>query len=68
MSLIRTGSEAFSHHMVTIKHNGGGLPSWAKVDGGAVKRGREIIPTPEEADFFRVCDMAYVRPEDRNWK
>lgn len=63
--MIRTGSAEFSHRMVTSKHYGGALPSWAHVAQGAVWNGKEIIPMAEEADYFKLCGMEVIAPEFR---
>lgn len=63
--MIRTGSADFSHRMVTQKNKRGALPSNCKVEHGAVWRNGGIIPMPEEEDYFKICGMAIVPPEER---
>lgn len=62
---MRTGPAEFSKALVTSRRFGGYLPGWAKVDKGAVWSHGEIIPTPEEQDFFNICEIPAIRPEYR---
>lgn len=62
---IRTGPAEFSHRLVTQKSQGGLLPSNLRVEGGAIWNGKEIIKTPEEADLFRLAEMRFVEPWNR---
>lgn len=61
---IRTGSADFSRRLVTQRNKGGLLPSDCVVSGGAIRRGAEIIPTPEETDVFELVG-GWVEPEAR---
>ncbi len=63
--LIRTGPADFSKKLVTSRRAGGLLPSNLKVKDGAVWRGIDKLPTPEERDVFRLLDMAYTEPRER---
>ncbi len=62
--LIRTGSAAFSTHM---------LASWKKASGGGysengylhTKEGRRVV-TKEEIDVFNLCRMDFLEPEFRS--
>jgi DNA polymerase/3'-5' exonuclease PolX len=63
--ILRTGSDKFSHKMVTEKSHGGYMPSHLHVAGGALWKKNELIPTPEEADIFRAYEMEYIPPEMR---
>ena len=67
--MIRTGSAEFSHRFVTIKHQGGLLPSYLRVKDGAIwhigKGVSRMIETPEEADVFKVLGINYIEPEKR---
>lgn len=64
--MIRTGSAEFSHRMVTPRRMGGKLPSQYHISEGALWQGRELLPTPEEADYFRLCGMEPPDPEERS--
>ncbi len=63
--MIRTGSAEFSKSMVTPRAYGGKLPNCYRVKDGAVWMGETMIETPEEADYFKLCDMDFVPPEKR---
>jgi len=63
--LIRTGSAEFSHRMVTLKRHGGNLPSMYRVKEGAVWKGNTVIPVPEEEDYFKLCNMEVIPPNER---
>lgn len=64
MLAIRTGPAELSQHLVTaIKrmpyaHEGGGF---RVID----QRTGQAVPTPEEADYFRLCGVAYREPWER---
>lgn len=64
--LIRTGPAEFSHRLVTQKNKGGMLPSLFHVQDGAIRKGDQIIPTPEERDVFGLIGIPYIHPEDRH--
>jgi DNA polymerase/3'-5' exonuclease PolX len=63
---IRTGSAAFSHHIVTAKKFGGCMPSDHYCQDGAVHNadGR-IIPMPGETDFLNFLGIGWIEPKDR---
>ena len=63
--LLRTGPADFSRWVVTPRRKGGGLPSHLRVKDGAIWSGKEIIPTPTEADVFRLLGMDYIPPAQR---
>lgn len=65
--LIRTGPADFSHKMVTLKSQGGWLKDelGIRIQGGNIKKGDEIIPTPEEKDVFKAMRYKFVEPENR---
>ena len=63
--LLRTGPADFSRWVVTPRRKGGGLPSHLRVKDGAVWQGKEIIPTPTEADVFRLLGMEPIPPARR---
>jgi DNA polymerase/3'-5' exonuclease PolX len=62
--LVRTGSAAFSTHV---------LSAWKKVTGGGYSKDgylynkeNEIVYTYEEEDVFKLCKMDFVEPENRS--
>jgi len=63
--LIRTGPADFSKWMVTPRSRGGALPPGLVVRNGAIWRGLELIPTPTEADVFRVLGLEPIPPAER---
>ena len=63
--LIRTGPADFSQWVVTPRRKGGGLPSHLRVKDGAIWQGSEVIPTPTEADVFRVLGLDFIPPAER---
>jgi len=65
---IRTGGAEFSRKLVTPRKYGGYLPSAYTVRDGAVHRvdTGEMILTPEEIDFFNLCELGWIKPEERN--
>jgi len=64
---LRTGPDTFSRSCVTPRSKRGLLPSYLQVKDGAVRHATtgEIIPTPEEKDFFRVLEMQWIPPDKR---
>ena len=64
---IRTGPADFSHKFVTKHSQGGWLPDYLLVEDGLLKvrATGEIIPTPEEADFFEAIGMPWIDPWER---
>jgi DNA polymerase/3'-5' exonuclease PolX len=62
---IRTGPAEFSKWVVTRRNKGGALPSYLRVEGGAVWHGTRCIPTPEEDDFLGLCGLAGLAPQER---
>jgi DNA polymerase/3'-5' exonuclease PolX len=64
---IRTGPAAFSHRLVTPRREGGWLPDHLQVQGGALRSrtSGEVLPTPEERDFFAALGRPYLAPEVR---
>ena len=70
MLLMRTGPKAFSQWVVTPRRKGGGLPSHLRVKDGAIWHGKQLIPTPTEADVFKVLGMEHIPPAERKplWK
>ncbi len=63
--LIRTGSSSFSKNMVTQRYKGGLLPSNLYVSDGRIWCDGYPLETPEEIDFFRICGLEFVPPENR---
>jgi len=61
---LRTGSAAFSRRLVSHPPFGV-LPGEYMVRDGAVRLvgTGEIVPTPEEEDFFRLCGIEFIPPE-----
>lgn len=39
---------------------------WRRVEGGRVLYHNRVVPTPEEADFFRALGVPWVEPWDRS--
>ena len=64
---LRTGPADFSTRCVTQRRKGGLLPSYLQVKDGTVRYAStgEVIPTPEEEDFFRVLGILPVDPPDK---
>lgn len=64
---IRTGPAEWSHRLVTTRQSGGWLPDWLKVKDGQLlhRLSGEVIPTPEETDFFAAMQWRYISPEQR---
>ncbi len=63
--LLRTGPEDYSHNLVTKKEFGGKLPSFLRVEGGAIWKNYDVMDTPQEEDVYRILDLPYVEPKDR---
>lgn len=63
--LIRTGPAEFSRWVVTPQDKGGALPSHLRVRDGAIWDGDDIVPTPTEADVFRVLGLDFIPPAER---
>lgn len=71
---IRTGSKEFSKLLVTPRLHNGGMPFRYRQAEGALQRctGRvdgeetwEILPTPEESDYFAFLELPVLSPEER---
>ena len=64
---LRTGPADFSQKCVTQRKKGGLLPSFLRVKDGTVQDATtgEIIPTPEEEDFFKVLKLNWISPDKR---
>ncbi len=64
--LIRTGSASFSQSM---------LAKWKEVSGGGYSEGGYLhnkdgmkIPTYEEMDVFKLCELDFIDPINRSFK
>jgi DNA polymerase/3'-5' exonuclease PolX len=62
---IRTGPAEFSRRLVTRRRSGGLLPDWLRVQDGAIWHGADPVPTPEEADVFRLLGLPNIPPAER---
>jgi DNA polymerase/3'-5' exonuclease PolX len=60
---IRTGPDEFSKALVThIKYR----TPYRQEDGALVRKDTgEVIPVPEEADYFRLAGVLFIEPERR---
>ncbi len=65
---IRTGPADFSAWLVTPRSKGGRLPSYLKVEDGAVWNDRKLLPASEEKDFFDLLGLPYMEPGKRQPK
>lgn len=64
---LRTGGAEFSKKLVTQRRYGGYLPSNCFVKDGVIHLiTGETISTPEESDFFNLCGLGWIQPEERN--
>jgi len=63
--MIRTGPDTFSKRMVKQINIGGYLPSIYSVKDGVVVHHGGFIPMPEEKDYFDLCGMMVIPPEQR---
>ena len=62
---LRTGPADFSMWIVTPRHKGGALPSFLKIQDGAVWNGKSALDVPEEQDFFRLLELPFMDPRER---
>jgi len=62
---IRTGPAELSHKLVTVRKHGGLLPSYARVEHGAVWVGDKAMHMPEEIDFLRFVGLDGVTAQER---
>lgn len=65
--LLRTGSAAFSHSMVTPKSMGGLRPPHITLNDGQVFKHGAPVAVPDEATLFALWEMTPVTPEQRNF-
>jgi len=63
--LIRTGPAEFSREMVTQRSKGGHLLDGYRVQEGAIRSVTGAVEIESEEDWFDLCGMDYVPPEDR---
>lgn len=63
---LRTGPWEFSKAIVTQQRIGGLLPDEARVKDGSVWVGDQKVSTPNEEDFFKFCDLAFIHPQHRD--
>lgn len=65
-TVIRTGPAEFSKRCVTIRQQGGYLPSNCKIkDGWQVYRGETLIPMPTEQAFLDFLGLGWIDLQDR---
>ena len=63
---LRTGPAELSQLLVTQRRKGGYLPSYARVQDGAVWVDGEAVDMPDEVNFFEFCALPYLRPPERD--
>lgn len=63
---IRTGPSNFSRLCVTKRSEGGAMPFGMKQENGALWRGRQVVPTLEEADWFDALSLPVWEPSERS--
>jgi len=63
---LRTGPADFNKLLVTPQVYGGALPFGRRVNGGYVWGSREIVPVPEEEQFFAEVGVPCWPPEERS--
>lgn len=71
IATIRTGSADFTHWLVTPKMQGGAKPGHMSFKDGRLYAHKALMPTPEEADVFRMLGLDWIAPEERiegRWK
>ena len=61
--LIRTGDWRYSKHFMGTLLRQHGL----RQEGGYVRRGDAIVPTPEEEDMYRLTGQQWLAPELRTF-
>lgn len=62
---IRTGNAEFSKKLVTPKSAGGYLQMGQQVESGQLIDRGQVVPCPEEEDFFRAIGAPLLPPEAR---
>jgi len=63
--LLRTGSDSFNKRFVTKKSFGGLMPGHLQMKDGAIWQGSKLLPTPEEADMWKLWEMRPIPPWER---
>lgn len=63
--ILRTGPKEYSHKIVTPRKHGGLLPSYLRVQQGAIWSHNHIVPTAEEIDVSNLMGLPYVEPRLR---
>lgn len=64
--MLRTGSAAFSHRMVTPTFVGGLLPPGVSVRGGTVFVNGRAVEVPTEQELFSLWGLEVVPPPQRS--
>lgn len=66
-SITLTGPDDFAHWMVSRRVTGGALPDHLYVSYGVLMDGRTgyVLETPEETDYFDLCGLPWIRPQNR---
>lgn len=64
--LVRTGPASFNRRLVTLRSQGGWLPSGFQFkDGFRLMRYGGLVPTPTEGSVFEALGLPWVEPENR---
>lgn len=63
---LRTGSDGFSHRLVTQKMLGGYCPDHLQFSEGRIWDKGKTLDTPEELDVFEAVRMKFVVPQLRD--
>jgi DNA polymerase/3'-5' exonuclease PolX len=58
---VRTGSAAFSHHILAA----GWVKAGYRSEAGRLRKQGQIIPVREEHDLFTLIGLPWVEPESR---
>lgn len=61
---IRTGDREFSHMLVTPAPSGA-MPPGMRLQDGRLRRGEQVLDTPEEPDFFAALELPLLPPYER---
>ena len=62
---IRTGPAHYSHWLVTLRRQGGAMPSHLRHRDGGIYDGEELLPTSTEDAFFGVLGIS---PTPKPWE
>jgi len=63
---LRTGDADFSHKLVTPRSLGGVMPDALRLHEGLLWRSGQVVPAPDEPDFFRALGLVWIDPPQRN--